>query len=248
MTNEFRFVARPLLRPLLLTVLVTSAYSAMAAERVDLESGLANHPTLGALGAVSAHSLTGLSTNELRAVKTRKLANGKVITRYQQFHQDVPVWGEAIVERRDNASANPSLVGIMLKNIGNDLPVIKPNLTLEAALQHGKTRAGAQKSRNEQVKLYLKQDTNGVAYPFYLVSFVNESAKTTSRSFFMINAITGAVLEHWEGITHVDGTGPGGNAKTGQYEYQVGGKYGPLSVTQSGSTCALIARMCTPLT
>jgi hypothetical protein len=47
------------------------------------------------------------------------------------------------------------------------------------------------------------------------------------------------VLEKWEGINHVDGTGPGGNAKTGQYEYQVGGKYGPLNVTQVGSTCSL---------
>ena len=47
------------------------------------------------------------------------------------------------------------------------------------------------------------------------------------------------MLDKWEGMNHVDGTGPGGNAKTGQYEYQVGGKYGPLNVTQSGSTCSL---------
>ncbi len=232
MTNAIRFVARPIL----LSVLVASACSVMAADRVDLETSLAANKTVG---AATAHSLTGLSTSELRAVKSRTLSNGKVITRFQQFHQDVPVWGEAIVERRDNASAQPSLTGTMLKNISNDLPSVKATVSAQAALQQAKALAGAQVTQNEQAKLYVKQGANGVMFPFYLVSFVNSSAKEPSRPHFMIHATTGAVLEKWEGIAHVDGTGPGGNTKTGQYEYQVGGKYGPLSVTQTGSTCAL---------
>ncbi len=232
MSSTFRFVARPIL----LSVLVASACSVMAAERVDLEAIPAASQSLA---GATVHSITGLSNTELRAVKTRTLANGKVITRFQQFHQNVPVYGEAIVERRDNASAQPRLAGTMLKNLSNDLPSIKPSLTAQAALQHAKTQAGAQQSRNDQTTLYVGQDANGVAYPFYLVSFVNESAKKPSRPHFMIHAVTGAVLDKWEGMTHVDGTGPGGNTKTGQYEFQVGGKYGPLSVTQSGSTCAL---------
>jgi Zn-dependent metalloprotease len=233
MTHAIRFVAHPIL----LSVLVASACSVMAAERVDLET--APLPKTLTAGAATAHSLTGLSTNDLRAVKTRTLANGKVITRYQQFHQNVPVWGEAIVERRDDKTAAPRMVGTMLKNISNDLPAIKPNLTSQAALQQAKTQAGSQKSSNDQVKLYLKQDKNGVTYPFYLVSFINESAKAPSRPHYMIHAVTGAVLDKWEGMTHVDGSGPGGNSKTGQYEFQTGGIYGALDVTQTGSTCAL---------
>jgi Zn-dependent metalloprotease len=232
MSNAIRFVARPAL----LSVLVATACSVMAAERVNLETMPA--ASAGVAGA-TAHSLTGLSTTDLRAVKTRTLANGKVITRFQQYYQDVPVYGEAIVERRDSAKAQPSLVGTMLKNISNDLPSLKPSISAQAALQSAKSKAGAQQSRNDTATLYVKQDAKGVAFPFYLVSFVNESAKTPSRPHFMIHAVTGAVLETWEGMTHVDGTGPGGNTKTGQYEFQVGGKYGPLSVTQSGSTCAL---------
>jgi Zn-dependent metalloprotease len=230
MTNAINFVARPIL----LSVLVASACSVMAADRVDLETVAAK-----TVGAATAHSLTGLSTTELRAVKSRTLKNGKVITRFQQFHQDVPVWGEAIVERRDSASAQPALVGTMLKNISNDLPSVKATVSAQAALQQAKALAGAQVTQNEQAKLYVKQDAKGVMFPFYLVSFVNASAKEPSRPHFMIHATTGAVLEKWEGIAHVDGTGPGGNTKTGQYEYQVGGKYGPLSVTQTGTTCAL---------
>ena len=236
MTNTLRLVARPAL----LAVLVASACSVMAAERVNLENLNSNAKAAG-LTAATIHSMTGLSTDELKQVKSRTLANGKVVARYQQFHQGVPVWGEAIVARHDSAGAAPSLSGAMLNGLGNDLPNAKAAAILSesAAVSKAKTAAGAQTSANEQVKLYVKQGANGAAQQFYLVSFLNTSAKAPSRPFYMIDAVSGAVLDKWEGITHVDGTGPGGNAKTGQYEYQVGGKYGPLSVTQSGSTCAL---------
>jgi Zn-dependent metalloprotease len=45
----------------------------------------------------------------------------------------------------------------------------------------------------------------------------------------VIDANTGVVLDQWEGLTHADAQGPGGNQKTGQYEY--GTNYGPLKVT-----------------
>ena len=51
---------------------------------------------------------------------------------------------------------------------------------------------------------------------------------------------SGKVLKKWEGLTHaLVGTGPGGNAKTGQYNWGSGGKYGFLDVTQSGTTCTM---------
>jgi pseudolysin/vibriolysin len=221
----------------MLVVLVAAACSAMAAERVQLDG----HAKGNGLVAATAHSITGLSADDLKVTKTRTLSNGKVLTRLQQFHQGVPVWGEAIVQHQDKAGATPTLTGTMLTGLANDLPTLKASTTISAAsaLAKAKSLAGAQGSENDQAKLYVKQGANGTAQQFYLVSFVNTSSKTPSRPFFMIDATTGAVLEKWEGMTHVDGTGPGGNTKTGQYEYQVGGKYGPLSVTQTGSTCAL---------
>jgi pseudolysin/vibriolysin len=232
MTFAMTYVARPAL----LAVLVASACSVMAAERVDLENLKSNSLVSG---NTTIHSLTGLSTDELKPLRSRTLANGKVITRFQQYHKGVPVWGEAIVERRDSAAAAPQLSGNMLAGLANDLPSLKPVMTEAAALAHAKTQARVQQSYNDQVKLYVKQGVNGVAQPFYLISFVDSAAKTPSRPFYMIDANTGAVLDKWEGINHVDGTGPGGNTKTAQYEYQVGGKYGPLSVLQSGTTCTL---------
>ncbi len=231
------FAMTSVARPALLAVLVAGACSAMAAERVNLET-MKNNKSLIA-GAATIHSLTGLTSDELKPLRSRTLANGKVVTRYQQFHKGVPVWGEAIVEHRDSASAAPVLSGHMLAGLHNDMPSLKTVMTEKSALAQAKTHARTQQSYNEQSKLYVKQGANGVAQPFYLVSFVDTGAKTPSRPFYMIDANTGAVLEQWQGINHVDGTGPGGNTKTGQYEYQVGGKYGPLSVLQSGTTCTL---------
>ncbi|MGH8051430.1 MAG: M4 family metallopeptidase, partial [Arenimonas sp.] len=54
----------------------------------------------------------------------------------------------------------------------------------------------------------------------------------------IVDAKTGAILKQIEGLTHaLVGTGPGGNAKTGQYEY--GTNYGYLDVAQSGTTCTM---------
>ncbi len=233
MSNAFNYVARPAL----LAVLVSAACSVMAADRVNLET-LKGSATLG---AQTIHSLTGLSADELKPLRTRTI-NGNVITRHQQYHLGVPMYGEAIVSKTAANAAvasTPSLSGVMLSNVARDLPSVKTTVSQQAALQQAKTLAGAQKTSNDQVKLYIKQGANGAAHLFYLVSFMNESVAAPSRPFYMIDANSGAVLEKWEGITHVDGTGPGGNTKTGQYEYQVGGKYGPMVVTQSGTTCSL---------
>jgi Zn-dependent metalloprotease len=226
-----------LVRPALFAVLVSSACSVMAAGRVDLET-ITPTPSLG---AQSIHSLTGLSTNDLKHLRTRTI-NGNSITRYQQYHLGVPVWGEAIVAKAPTnalTTSTPALTGGMLRNLAQDLPSAKTTVSQAAALQKAKSLAGAQVTSNEQAQLYIRQGANGAAHLFYLISFINDSAKAPSRPFYMIDATSGAVLEKWEGLNHVDGTGPGGNGKTGLYEYQVGGKYGPLNVSQSGSTCSL---------
>jgi len=46
------------------------------------------------------------------------------------------------------------------------------------------------------------------------------------------------ILKKWDALAHaLVGTGPGGNTKTGQYEY--GTNYGYNDVTQSGTTCTM---------
>ena len=54
-----------------------------------------------------------------------------------------------------------------------------------------------------------------------------------------MDAMTGEVLKQWDGLTHANvGTGPGGNTKTGQYNYGTA-PMDFLNVQQSGTSCIM---------
>ena len=233
------------LRPTMLAIMVASACSAMAADRIDLDKAAAPTVNLAASpsskGTFATQEMLGLSTTELQFVRSQTYASGKVVTRYQQFHQGVPVWGEAIIEHRSPGIAKPVLSGALLRNLSNDLPSASPLYSTSQALVLAKTQSRANSTENEQSKLYVQLGASNVAKLIYLVSFLDTTNPSKpSRPHYMIDANTGAVLKKWEGLTHaLSGTGPGGNAKTGQYEYGTTAGFGYLDVLVSGSTCKL---------
>lgn len=228
-------------RPLLLATLVAAACNVMAADRIDLNNG---NPAPGVKSLTAGqglpHELLGLAASEIREVRNQKYANGKVVTRYEQLHQGVPVWGEAIAHHA--AGQSPAgFSGSMLRNVANDLPSVTPTYSAAQALTLAKTKSRASSVENEQSKLYVKMGTNNVAHLIYVVSFLDTSNPSKpSRPHYMLDANSGAVIQQWEGITHaLSGTGPGGNTKTGQYEYGTTAGYGFMDVLVSGSTCKL---------
>jgi len=225
--------------PLFFSLLLAAGSSAIAADRVDLESYApqAAAAKQAGSGPITAQAFLGLTSDELKPLRSQNYANGKVVTRYQQYFQGVPLWDQAIVEQRTANQAQPAMSGSLIRNIDNDLPSAKPVYAAADVLLQAKSIARAAVTENEQAKLYVQLGSNNVAQLIYVVSFVNKSAAKPSRPYFIIDANTGAVLKKWEGITHYDASGPGGNAKTGQYEYQPGGKYGPLVVD---SNCNMI--------
>lgn len=231
-----------IVRPLLLSILVGSACNAMAADRVDLEknNGAARASIMSIGGRLTAAQHIGLSSDELKEVRSHSYANGKTITRHQQFHQGIPVWGEAVVEHRGANDNTPTMSGAMLSGLAQDLPSVKPTYSASQILSLAKSKAQVSRSSNDQAKLFVKQDDNGVARLVYQVSFLADDAGKPSRPSFLIDANSGAVLQQWDGITHsLTGTGPGGNTKTGQREYGTTAGYGYLDVLVSGSTCKL---------
>ncbi len=221
------------IRPLLLSVLVAGACDVMAAERVDIDQASATGRAMSLSNSASndAPGKLGLTSEELKGVRSHTYASGKVVTRHQQFHMGVPVWGESIVEQRAKGATSPVMSGTMLRGLANDLPGVKPLYSAAQVIELAKTNARVSVTENEQAKLYVKQGPNGVARLVYQVSFLAQNTNAPKRPNFMIDANTGAILEQWEGLTHVNATGPGGNAKTGQYEY--GTNYGPLVVTSN---------------
>ena len=232
-------------RPLLLATLVAAACNVMAADRIDLNHSAPTPMIKSLTGQGLPHELLGLAASEIREVRSQKYANGNVVTRYEQLHQGVPVWGETIAQHssagQSLAQGQSSFSGSMLRNLTNDLPSVTPTYSASQALTLAKTKSRASTVENEQSKLFVKLGTNNVAQLIYVVSFLDKSnPNRPSRPFYMLNANSGAVIQQWEGITHsLTGTGPGGNAKTGQYEYGTTAGFGYMDVTVSGSTCSL---------
>ncbi|MBL8297560.1 MAG: PepSY domain-containing protein [Rhodanobacteraceae bacterium] len=196
-------------RPTLLSVLVASACSAMAAQRVDLAA--ANAKAVSSV-APTVHSLTGLSADELKPLG-HVIVNGKNVTRFQQYYLGIPILGETIVvEGQGNAATSkPSrLSGTVLRDLSQDLPSVRPALNSQEALEQAKFLSGARATSKDQVNLYIRQTYNSAAHLVYVVSFVNHNAPIVSQPTYLIDADSGAVIDQWEGFDTRDGSGPGG--------------------------------------
>jgi Zn-dependent metalloprotease len=233
-----------MVRPTLLAAMIAASFSASAADRVDLGKFQGPQNKSFAGGSSQAYEFLGLGASDLKAVRSQSYGS-KVVTRYEQLHQGVPVWGEAIVEHKDSsqsivATEARSFHGAMLSNLGNDIPSAKPLYSESQALGLLKNAKRPANTSNEQSKLFVKLGANNVAKLVYLTSYVTVAANgAPSRPYALIDANTGAVLEQWEGITHLDAGGPGGNQRIGQYTYGPAGSgstYGPLNVS---STCQM---------
>ncbi len=221
--------------------LISCVYT-LAANHVDLrQMSVASGKT-----ASNLPSVLGLGPNSgLNTLKVFHNANGTTDTRYQQTINGVPVWGQTITVTTD---ANNSIVW-MHGTAVTDVPasfVAAPSLSPDFALDAMKAQAASDAASDASSDLiYWNERSNLVVYTedgdatlAYEVSFVKDVKRggQPSRPYFIVDASNGQVLFSYEGLTtNLVGTGPGGNAKIGQYEYGSGGQ--PfLDVAVSGST------------
>ncbi|RZA19922.1 MAG: hypothetical protein EOP93_07460 [Lysobacteraceae bacterium] len=177
-------------------------------------------------------------------MKAQREDHGVRNFRYTQTYRGIPVFGEGVVVSEDSAGNVRTLFGNLISGLQQDVPSIAPRLSKASALAAGKraglgNRLSVMRTENEKSDLVIYVDGNGRGHLAYAVSYFADSdvAKPT-RPLVLIDANSGRVLKQTENLQHaLVGTGPGGNAKTGQYEY--GTNYGYLDVTQSGSTCTM---------
>ncbi|HET7842575.1 MAG TPA: M4 family metallopeptidase [Xanthomonadales bacterium] len=235
------------------------AASASAANRVDLHQlnlsrlnqsyqtatrGIGMAPT-----ARERHAeLIGLDANSsLAVIRTETDVDGTQHIRYQQMHRGIPVWGEQVVVAQDKNGVVRSLFGRMAQGLDSEIVSRSAAITPETAAGIARARTlgsrvsamTVERETNRQM-IYIGDDDR--AHLAYVVSFFADSPQggNPTRPFVIVDAQSGAVLKRWEGLTHaLVGTGPGGNAKTGQYEWGSGGRYGFNDVTQSGTTCTM---------
>ena len=226
---------------LLASVLLLTATGVSAAEKVDLhqQRGQLLAPQLLATQAQSADNLLALSAEEsLQLVRENKDAQGRSYQRLQQYYRDIPVWGEQIIVVRDAQQRAVNLHGSKINGIGTDVLNIKPSFDGSMAINklkayRGKPRKAEQHEyRNEasQLMIHLDGDRAKLVWAVSYNADISGGGEP-SRPHALIDARTGAIIQAWDAIAFRDATGPGGNTKTGVYEY--GTDYGFLNVTDS---------------
>lgn len=220
-------------KPLWLAITtIGCALPAQAAQLIDMSNARQAQAALPSLIASKSCALPA----DFHPVRSERLPNGKTIIRYQQYYQGVPIWGQSVVEVRQAGMVcgKPNLSGKMVTRIDQDLASARPTLSSAQALAQAKgLKANGFATSNEQAQLAVRLDHDNTARLVYIVSFFVQAA-TPSRPYLIIDAHSGTVLKQWNGLTHISATGPGGNRKTGLYEY--GKDYGYLQVSND---CAM---------
>jgi vibriolysin len=231
------------------------ATGAQAASKIDLHQrnvaqlkqqyqAVAATRGLAAMTHTRHEQFIGADANSRLVMKRNVADHGVRNYRYDQTFRGIPVFGEGVVVSEDHAGNVRRLFGNLIGGLDQDITSITPKVTSGSALAFGKrvhlgSRLSAYRTENEKSDLVVFVDDNGHGHLAYAVSYFADGAHVNpTRPTILVDATNGRVLKKWENLQHsLIGTGPGGNAKTGQYEY--GTTYGYLDVAQSGSTCTM---------
>ncbi|MGY3533218.1 MULTISPECIES: M4 family metallopeptidase [Bradyrhizobium] len=180
----------------------------------------------------------------------KPLANRSGATlRLEQHHNRIPVWGQQIVlERSADGTRIVAVSGTAAYNLG---PALTAKITKQQALQKAKEivlssapTLRASSYENEEAQLVYLVQKSGEVRLVYRTSFYTTVQNGTAgprqtRPVFFIDAVTGETVSSYENIQHAQkGTGPGGNAKTGQYTYG-SEMVPPFEVSEQGTTCQM---------
>jgi vibriolysin len=202
---------------------------------------------LGTVGMVHTRHEQALNLdNDARLfLLDRKTSLGVRNHRYQQTFRGLPIFGEHVVVNEDENGNVRTLFGRKVTGLASEIPAGRPRLSSNRALAIAKgaglgNRLGFMRTSAEKSELMIHIDDNGRARKAYVVSYFADTARggAPTRPTVIVDADSGRILQQFDNIQHaLVGTGPGGNNKTGQYEY--GTNFGFMDVTQSGTTCTM---------
>ena len=235
------------------TTLAMVAGGATAADRVDLHGrNIAQvnqqYKAIAArMGAAAtprdrhAEMLAMEPESQLTVLQAAQDRNGTRHVRYQQTFRGVPIFGEQVVVSEDASGNVRTLFGRMVTDLAAELPATAPRLAQAQAMAIAKRATlGNRIAANESNRRMIFVDDGGRAHMAYVVSFFADSAGggSPTRPVVIVDANSGRVIKQWDALAHaLVGTGPGGNTKTGQYEY--GTNFGFNDVAQSGTSCTM---------
>jgi len=233
-------------RILMLTLMLFSVSALSAGDVIDLrqQEGLLQQSN-GLMADTELGDALGLPQHEsLKVVRKHVDEIGQVHTRYEQHYRGVPIWGHQVVHSTTQTGIALGLRGDLVVGIDSKLDV-EPTLNSNDALIMSQNRLigkseGVQEwffeNESSRLVIFLTAKEEKLAY---VVSFFADGVDggEATRPTILVDAHNGRELFSYEGLTSGNGTGPGGNGKTGQYHY--GTNYPSFPVTHSGSNCIL---------
>ncbi len=247
MENNMSYVNKKIVSLAISTALFT--WQAQAAERINVEQHniMSQHNIdlqqllSGAEENSYQLSIAGLADNALTPSYV-KINHLNEQLRYTQHYQGVEVYGVSLAAQLNVNNGFTNISGTHIANIASDLESVEATFSVEDALAKALAQAPNNLTSadvyNIESKLYIWLDDKDIAHLAWLVSYVDTSTAPT-RPHFFIDAHTGDILEHWDGMAFAKGTGPGGNARTGRYHFGENGLYPAFNVLGSGSNCRL---------
>ncbi|MCJ8273823.1 MAG: M4 family metallopeptidase, partial [Psychrosphaera sp.] len=185
--------------------------------------------------------------NQLIPKHQVNLGNGMFKTRFVQHYQGIPIFGHSV-------SASQSAMGLVFDvkgqvvNFDNQLLLTKPRLSAQAAMQKllnhepalkklsSKAAQAIVSNKSNQLFIYMQDDKPLLVHRIsYKVQ--GETGEPAIPVYF-VNAHSGKIVLSYDNLQHAKiGTGPGGNAKTGIYQY--GSDFDFLDVSQNDQTCTM---------
>jgi vibriolysin len=182
--------------------------------------------------------------SRLQVLTHRQDSKGTQYYRYQQTFRGVPIFGEQVVVTEANGQVR-NLFGRKVSNLSGELPQGQLLIGKAQALSVAKSaslgkRQSSMKIEREQAQQMVYVGADDRARMAYVVSMFADKpgGGAPTRPMVVVDAATGAVIKQWDGLAHAAvGTGPGGNLKTGAYEY--GTHFGYNDVQSSGGICTM---------
>jgi len=166
---------------------------------------------------------------------------------FDQTYKGVPIWGEKVVVSRTANGEIVRLGGTLTKGVSDDVGDVTPTFDAATALAKAeeavKARQGAVADKTRfsdpqtRLVIYVRPaDQKGIlAYEVTFIAILDPSTGEIIRPVFLIDAKTGTTLFQYDNFQTGQGTGPGGNMKTGQYSFGPGQKYPGFDVLANSS-------------
>src|SRR5690242_12293749 len=237
--------------------LAGAMFAALGCASVSLCEATPVHVHTGRLGHLAPATLAarlGLGKGSTFAAGTHvRTMRGTIKTRERQTFQGVPVYGRSLAVERDRAGNVVSAQGVAEGSLATTLPSVRPHLTGAQAQKALQAKLGQQResASHVQSELFVYPQAKGKARLVYRTSYLVDLRGRMSRPTAIVDANTGQVIRHWDGLTTgrrppggtpvaIQANGPGGNGATGLYWYDGSGPGQELlDATRIGSACYL---------